>query len=95
MTGHTGRHLINPTAQYLGIQATGRLNPCEHCARCEIRQANIPYISEGTPARKQGERIFIDISSMMYASAGGKNCWLLIVEEGTDYAVKHFLEKEK
>ena len=31
--GHTGRHLINPTTKHLGIQTTGKLNPCEHCAR--------------------------------------------------------------
>ena len=49
MTGHTGRHLINPTAQYLGIQTKGELTPCEHCARGKIRQANIPKISEGVP----------------------------------------------
>ena len=33
---------INPTTKYLGIQTTGKLNPCEHCARQKIRQANIP-----------------------------------------------------
>ena len=52
-TGQTGRHLINPTAQYLRIQTTGKLNPCEHCAISRIRQANTPKISEGTPARNQ------------------------------------------
>ena len=33
MMGHTVKHLINPTTKYLGIQTTGKLNPCEHCAR--------------------------------------------------------------
>ena len=42
MMGHAGRHHINLTAQYLGIQTTGKLNPCDHCARGKIRQANIP-----------------------------------------------------
>ena len=56
--GHTGRHLIKPTTQYLGIQTTWKLNPCEHCARGKIRQANIPK------AKNPGERIFSDISSM-------------------------------
>ena len=42
MMGHIGRHLINPTAQYLGIQTTGKLNPHEYCARRKIRQANMP-----------------------------------------------------
>ena len=56
-----------------------------------MRQANIPKISEGTPARKQGKRIFIDISSIMYPSAGGKKHWLLIVDEATDYSHSIFL----
>ena len=30
MMGHTGKHLINPTTKYLGIQITGKLNPREH-----------------------------------------------------------------
>ena len=41
MMGHTGKDLINPTTKYLGIQITGKLNPCEHCIKGKIRQANI------------------------------------------------------
>ena len=52
--GHTGKHLINPTIKYLGIQTTGK---CEHCARVQIRQANIPKVSKGQQAKKPGERI--------------------------------------
>ena len=37
LTGHTGRYLINPMAQYLQIQTTGKLNPCEFCARGKIK----------------------------------------------------------
>ena len=33
MMGHTGKHLINTTTKYLGIQTTGKLSPCEHCAK--------------------------------------------------------------
>ena len=42
LVGHTGRHLINPTTKYLGIQTTRKLNRCGHCPRGKIRQANIP-----------------------------------------------------
>ena len=51
MMGHTGRHLINQTTQYLGILTTGKLNPCEHCARGKIRQAYIPKVSKGQQAK--------------------------------------------
>ena len=73
MIGHTGEHLINPTTKYLGIQITGKLTACEHCAKGKIRQANIPKITKNQQAKNLGERIFIDISSMIHPSAGGKN----------------------
>ena len=91
---HTGKHHINPTTNYLCIQTTGKLNPCEHCARGKIRQANIPKISKYQQAKIPGERIFIDISSMIDPSAGGKKDWLLIVDEATDYTQSFFLKKK-
>ena len=62
MMGHTGKHLINPTTKYLGIQITGKLNPCEHYAKGKIRQANIPKISKNQQAKNLGEKVFIDLS---------------------------------
>ena len=94
MMGHTGRHLINPRTKKLGIQTTGKLNPCEHCARGKIIQANITKVSKSQQAKNPGERIFIDISSIMYPSAGGKKYWLLIVDEATDYTHSFFLKKK-
>ena len=92
--GHTDRHLINSTTKYLGIQTRGKSNPCEHCARGKIRQTNIPKVSKGQQAKNPGERVFIDISSMMYPSAGGKKHWLLIVDEATDSTHSSFLKKK-
>ena len=33
ITGHTGEHLLRPTAKYLKIELTGKLVPCEICAQ--------------------------------------------------------------
>ena len=41
MTGHTGEYLMRTTAEYMGIKLTGKLEPCETCARAKIRQANV------------------------------------------------------
>ena len=73
MMRHTGRHLINPKTKYLGIQTTEKLNPCEHCARGKVRQANIPKDSKGQQAMNPGERTIIDLRSMMYPSAGERH----------------------
>ena len=67
------------------------------CALCKrkIRQANIPKISENQQAKNPGERIFIDISSMIHPSAGGQKHWFLIVDEATDYVHSIFLKKKR
>ena len=31
ITGHTGDHLLRPTAKYMKIELTGKLAPCEIC----------------------------------------------------------------
>ena len=40
--GHTGEHLLRPTANYMKIKLTGKLAPCEVCAQAKIRHVNIP-----------------------------------------------------
>ena len=60
-----------------------------------MRQANIPKLSKNQQAKKPGERIFIDIHSMIHSSAGGKKYWLLIGDEATDYSHSFFLKEEK
>ena len=38
ITGHTGEHLLKPTANYMKHRLIGRLPPCEVCAQAKIRQ---------------------------------------------------------
>ena len=42
ITGHTGEHLLRPTAKYMKIELTRKLAPWEVCAQAKIRQVNIP-----------------------------------------------------
>ena len=74
--GHTGKHLINPTTIYLGIQTTGKLNPCEHCARGKIRQANIQKVSTSKePWRNNIHRYqFNDVSKCCWKETLVTNC---------------------
>ena len=41
ITGHTGEHLLRPTAKYMKTELTGKLAPCEICAQAKIRQVNV------------------------------------------------------
>ena len=40
ITGHTGEHLLRPTANYMKLKLIGRLAPCEVRAQAKIRQRN-------------------------------------------------------
>ena len=94
MTGHTGGHLIKPTAEYIGIKLTGKLEPCETCAQAEIRQANVPKKKEKQVPRRPGYRLFIDISSFKHESMGGKRHWLIVVDELSDCSHSFFLKRK-
>ena len=67
VTGHTGEHLLRPTAKCMKIEMTGQLPPCEICAQAKIRQANTKKKKLKQVPSRPGHRIFIDISSFMRA----------------------------
>ena len=94
ITGHTGEHLLRPTAKYLKIEMTGQLPPCEICAQAKIRQANIRNTKMKQVPSRPGYRIFIDISSFQHESMGEKRRWLIAVDEFSDCSHSFFL-KEK
>ena len=94
ITGHTGEHLLRPTAKYMKIEMTGQLPPCEIYAQVKRRQANIPKKKLKQVPTSPGYRIFIDISSFQHESMGGKRHWLIAVDEFSDCS-HSFFEKRK
>ena len=71
ITGHTGEHLLKPTANYMKLNLIGRLPPCEVCAKAKIRQRNIPKKKMKKLPTRPGYRVFIDICSFKQVSRGG------------------------
>ena len=94
ITGHTGEHLLRPTAEYMGIKLTGKLEPCETCAQAKIRQANVPKKKEKQVPSRPGYRLFMDISSIKHESMGGKRHWLIVVDEFSDCSHSLFLKRK-
>ena len=94
ITGHTGEHLLKPTANYMNLKLIGRLPPCEVCAKAKIRQRNVQKKKIKKLPTKPGYRVFIDISSFKQVSRGGNKHWLIIVDEFSDYAHSFFLKKK-
>ena len=89
MTGHTGEHLLKPTANYMKLI----LPPCEACAKAKIRQRNVQKKKIKKMPTKPGYRVFIDISSFKQVSRGGNKHWLIMVDEFSDYTHSFFLKK--
>ena len=60
ITGHTGEHLLKPTANYMKLKLLGRLPPCEACAKAKIRQRNVKKENEenANQTRIQGIHIY-------------------------------------
>ena len=94
MTGHTGEHLLKPTANYMKLKLIGRLPPCEACAKAKIRQRNVQKKKIKKMPTKPGYRVFIDISSFKQVSRGGNKHWLIMVDEFSDYTHSFFLKKK-
>jgi hypothetical protein len=45
-------------------------------------------------AKHNGERLFMDISSIKTTSYGGSKYWLLVVDNKTDYSWSYFLKRK-
>ena len=71
ITGHTGEHLLRTTANYMRIKFTGKLAPCEVCAKAKIRQVNIPKKKKKKLPTRPGYQVFMDICSFKHVSRSG------------------------
>ena len=94
ITGHTGEHLLKPTANYMKLRLIGRLPPCEVCAKAKIRQRNIPKKKIKKLPTRPGYRVFMDICSFKQVSRGGNRHWLIVVDEFSDCTHSFFLKRK-
>ena len=86
-------HLMDGTAQYHEVSLTGKVNNCLSCSLEKIRQKNIPKQNEDRN-NNPGERIYLDMSSMRKPSMGGRQYWVMLVDEATKYKKSFFLQKK-
>ena len=93
MTGCAGHHLMDATAKYYKVDLTGKVNNCLSCSLEKIRQKNIPKKNENK-CNMPGERMYLDISSMRKPSMGGRQHWVMLVDEATKYKKSVFLKKK-
>ena len=94
ITGHTGEHLLQPTASYMRIKLTGKLAPWEVCAQAKIRQTNISKKNKKKLPTRFGYRVFMDICSFKQVSRGGNRHWLIVVDEFSDCTHSFLLNRK-
>ena len=100
VTGHAGHPLMDATAKYYKVDLTGKVNNCLSCSLEKIRQKNIPKQNEDKSknprdkSKNHGERMYLDISSMRNPSMGGRQHWVMLVDEATKYKKSFFLKRK-
>ena len=93
VTGHAGHHLMDATAKYYKVDLTGKVNNCLSSSLEKVRHKNIKKKNEDK-SKNPGERMYLDISSMRKPSMGGRQHWVMLVDEATKYKKSFFLKKK-
>ena len=98
--GHMSSAHTKATAKELGWKVTGIVKPCESCAVAKAKQKNVPKTSAHEVATSNGQRVFLDISSIRIMESTDKPTaqpyWRIIVDERTQLKFSDFyLTKDK
>ena len=91
--GHPGEDVTRATGKHIGLKITGTFTPCKDCG---VAKAGQSKMNKGVTSNSKipGERIFIDISSPKTAILGGKQHWLLVVDDCTSMTWSYILKKK-
>ena len=93
MLGHPSEEITKATAFKLNLKPTGKMMRCVHCDVGKMKKKNISK-QQLDRAEKPGDRLFMDISSIKYASAGGAKFWALFVDDCTDFVFGVYMKKK-
>ena len=92
--GHMSSANTKAAAKELGWTLSGVVKPCEPCAIAKAKQKNVPKTSEHEVATKNGQRIFLDISSIKTMEESDKPTvqpyWRIMVDERTQLKFSDF-----
>ena len=75
------------------LKIKGKLENCENCAIGKMRQKNVQK-GPKEKSTKLGYRMYIDITSSKYVSAGGSKYWFSAVDEATHMKFSMFLKQK-
>ena len=79
--------------KFLDLNKMAHDKICESCIKDKQRPKNVAKKVE-FKAKKPGNQVYFDISSIQYKSLGGSKFWLLFVDERTRYKKSYFLSSK-
>ena len=74
--GHPSAEITKATASKLNLKSKGEMSKCEHCDIAKMRKKNISKATLNR-ADRPGDRVYMDIRSIKYPSAGGSKFWVI------------------
>ena len=89
--GHSNEEYLKLTAKSRGIELKGELQPCESCHVTKARKKDVAKTSESR-SNTPGQRLLVDQSSVKAPSFGGRNYWLLALDQSSSCAWSYFLK---
>jgi hypothetical protein len=93
--GHANEDTIKQTAHYYNVKLTGTFIKCHHFALAKAKQKSVSKQSDNDrKAKRIGERLYFDISSVKTTTFGGNKFWLLIVHEFSNMCWRFFLQRK-
>ena len=92
--GHPSADITKATATKLNMNINeDKMEKCEYCDIGKMRKKNISK----KPLKRvaiAGERVYMDISSIKYPSAGGAKYWVLFVDDYSDFLFGTYMKNK-
>jgi hypothetical protein len=93
MLGHPNSNVVAATSKKYGFRVKGPHHVCQNCTIAKSKKKNVPKVGRSL-ATEKGERISIDILSVITSSFGKNKFWLLIQDECTGHIWSEFITKK-
>ena len=92
MLGHPSEDITKKTAKDLGYELDGTMQDCDDCGLGKIKQTKTNKTRE--ISKEVGEMLFLDLSTIKHTSQGGKNHWILLIDDHSRYVWSMFVKKK-
>ena len=92
--GHPNAEITKATATKLSVKTSDiAMTKCEHCDIAKMKKKNVSK-KPLNKAHRPGDRVYMDISSIKYPSAGGSKFWILFVDDYSEFLFGTYMKRK-